>query len=91
MKDRVIEIKIPNLRQWEPVTARLSDGNAVYDPTTKTLTLITESNFDDEGNCISSIAKECKYTIYITYPEEAYAYTTWVGADDIFNGKDTIN
>ena len=91
LKDRTIEIKIPNLRQWEPVTARLSDGNATYDPETKTLTLTTESNFDENGNLISSIAKETSYTVYITYPEEAYQYTTLVGADDVFNGKEQLS
>ena len=91
LKDRIIEIKVPNLRQWEPVTARLSDGNAVYNPETKTITLTTESTFDENGNCLSSIAKEASYTIYITYPEEAYQYTTLVGADDIFNGKEQLS
>ena len=91
LKDRIIEIKVPNLRQWEPVTARLSDGNAVYNPETKTLTLTTESTFDENGNCLSSIAKEASYTLYITYPEEAYQYTTLVGADDIFNGKEQLS
>lgn len=91
LKDREIEVKIPNLRQWEPVTARLSDGNAVYNPETKTLTLTTESTFDENGNCTSSITKEISYTIYITYPEEAYQYTTYVGADDIFNGQEQLS
>ena len=90
LKDRKIEIQIPNIRDWEPVTARLSDENAIYNPETKTLTLITESTFDSEGNCTNSIPKNGSYTIYITYPGEAFVYNSNVSSNDIFTRRDSI-
>ena len=91
LKDRIIEIKIPNIRQWQPVSARLSDSNAVYDAETQTLTLHTESVYDEAGNLTTSIPKETSYTVYATYPEDAFYYSQYVGSDDIFNGHDSIS
>lgn len=91
LKDRTIEIKIPNIRQWQPVTARLSDSNAVYNPETQTITLHTESTFDEDGNQTSSISRSTSYTVYATYPEDAFYYSDLVGSTDIFNGQDSIN
>ncbi len=90
LKDRTIVIKVPNIRQWSPVSARLSDANAVYDPEMQTLTLTSESVYDENGELTNSIPKKATYTIYATYPEDAFYYSNLVGSDDIFNGRDAI-
>jgi hypothetical protein len=93
IKDRKIEIKIPNLRDWEPINARLSNDNAIWNAETKTLTLNLETEFDENGQCRRQISNYDDYTIYITYPEEAFAYDIsgdeWT--DDLFRNRETIN
>ena len=92
IKDRKIEIKIPNLRDWEPINARLSNDNAIWNAETKTLTLNLETEFDENGECRRQISNYDYYTIYITYPEEAFAYDKsgdeWT--DDLFRNRETI-
>lgn len=74
LKSNHVEATIPQLNGYNPTSVRVTRGigEATYDEETRKITIIKNSQKDDNGNITQSLSRELTNTIEVIYPMEAY-------------------
>ena len=82
LSENVANLTIPDLNGFAPVEVKCINSNveSQYNAETKVLSLKRKSKVDENGKVITTLSNSNKYSIEITYPQEAYdtlqSYTT---------------
>lgn len=82
LSENVANLTIPDLNGFAPVEVKCINSNveSQYNAETRVLSLKRKSKVDENGKVITTLSNSNKYSIEITYPQEAYdtlqSYTT---------------
>ena len=74
LKDNHVEVTIPQLNGYDPISVTYTGSNATanYDAETKTLTIDRESFVGEDGTVTRGISNSNSYNVRVVYPIEAY-------------------
>lgn len=94
MKKQESIIEIPKLNGYIPTTVTVTseDVEQSYNESTRILTLVRETEVDENGNITKCISRDNTYSLTVTYPIEAYET---LGLDSVMlnfrvTGKSTV-
>ena len=74
LKSNHVEATIPQLNGYNPTSVRVTSGigEYTYDETTRKITIIKNSQKDNDGKITQSLSRDLYNTIEVIYPIEAY-------------------
>ena len=74
LKDNHVEVTIPQLNGYDPISVEYTGSNATanYNSNTKVLTIDREAQVGEDGTVTSGLSDTNSYSVRVVYPLEAY-------------------